>query len=67
MMYVCVFANVTYTHTHIYIYTNFKAINNELDAKKVLKTHLFIKIFCLLYRSKQIYIIYVYIYVYTCI
>ena len=29
----------------------FKAINNVLDAKMVLKTHLFTKIFRLLYRS----------------
>ena len=36
---------------YIYIYINFKAINNVLDAKMVLKTHLLIKIFRLLYRS----------------
>ena len=28
---------------YIYIYINFKTINNVLDAKMVLKTHLFIK------------------------
>ena len=33
------------------MYINLKAINNVLDAKMVLKTHLFIKIFRLLYRS----------------
>ena len=32
----------------IYTYINFKAINNVLDAKIVLKTHFFIKIFRLL-------------------
>ena len=35
----------------MYIYINFKAINNVSDAKMVLKTHLLIKIFRLLYRS----------------
>ena len=35
----------------IYIYINFESKNNVLDAKMVLKTHLFIKIFRLLYRS----------------
>ena len=35
----------------MYIYINFRAINNVSDAKMVLKTHLFIKILRLLYRS----------------
>ena len=39
----------------MYVCINFKAINNVLDAKMVLKTHLFIKIFRLLY----FYIIYI--------
>ena len=43
------------TVSGIYIYINFKAINDVLDAKMVLKTHLLIKIFWLLY-------IYIYIY-----
>ena len=30
-------------YIYIYIYINFKAINNVLDAKMVLKTHLSIK------------------------
>ena len=30
-------------YIYIYIYVNFKAMNNVLDAKMVLKTHLFIK------------------------
>ena len=51
----CVYIYIyTYIHIHIYIYIiyiNFKAINNVLDAKMVLKTHLLIKIFRLLYRS----------------
>ena len=41
----------------IYIHINFKAINNVLDAKMVLKTHLFIK------NIHIIYIIYIYIYI----
>ena len=32
-----------YINIYIYTYINFKAINNALDAKMVLKTHLFIK------------------------
>ena len=36
---------------YIYIYINFKAISNVLDAKMVLKTYLLIKIFRLLYKS----------------
>ena len=39
----------------IYIHINFKAINNVLDAKMVLKTHLFIK------NIHIIYILYIYI------
>ena len=39
----------------IYIHINFKAINNVLDAKMVLKTHLFIK------NIHIIYYIYIYI------
>ena len=35
---------------HLY-YISFKAINNMLDTKMVLKTHLFMKIFRLLYRG----------------
>ena len=38
-------------YIYIYIYINFQAINNVLDAKMVVKTHLLIKIFRLLYRS----------------
>ena len=30
-------------YVHVYIYINFKAINNVLNAKMVLKTHFFIK------------------------
>ena len=41
----------TYYYIYKYYYINFKAINNVLDAKMVLKTHLFIKIFHLLYRG----------------
>ena len=63
-MYVCIF-----------MYINFKAICNVLHAKNVLKTHLFIKTFRLLYRSfvSLIYIIfiftyiYIYIYIHICI
>ena len=36
------------------MYINFKAINNVLDAKMVLKTHLLIEIFRLLYRIFRI-------------
>ena len=32
-----------YIYIYICIYINFKAINNVVDAKMVLKTHLFIK------------------------
>ena len=39
-----------YIHIYIHTYTNFKTINNVLDERMVLKTHLFIKIFRLLYR-----------------
>ena len=45
-IYVCI-----YIILYIYIYITFKAINNVLDAKMVLKTHFFIKIFRLLYIS----------------
>ena len=51
-----------YIHIYIYIYFNFKAINNVLDAKIVLKTHLLIKIFRLLYIYIHIYIYHTYIY-----
>ena len=40
----------TYICIYVYKYINFKAISNVLDAKMVLKTYLFIKIFLLLYR-----------------
>ena len=40
-----------YIYICIYKYINFKAVNNVLDAKMVLKTHLFIKIFRLLYSQ----------------
>ena len=40
-----------YIYIYIYIYIKFQAMNNVLHAKMVLKTHLFIKIFRLLYRS----------------
>ena len=33
------------------MYINFKAINNVLDAKMILKTHLLIKIFRLLFKK----------------
>ena len=35
----------------LHIYIKFQAINNVLHGKMVLKTHLFVKIFHLLYRS----------------
>ena len=38
-------------YIYIYVYINFKAINNVLDAKMVLKTHLFVNIFRLIYKS----------------
>ena len=44
---------------------NFKAIKNVLDAKMVLKTHLFIKIFRFLYRS--LVNLYIYIYYNPCL
>ena len=43
---------------------NFKAINNVLDAKMVLKTHLLIKIFRLLYRSFVFIYVSMYIFIY---
>ena len=40
---------------YVYIYINFKAIHSVLDAKMVLKTHLFIKSICLLKVFRFLY------------
>ena len=53
-----------YVNIYIYTYINFKAINNVLDAKMVLKTHLLIKIFRLLYRSFVFIYVSMYIFIY---
>ena len=50
-------------YIYIYIYINSKAINNVLHAKMVLKTHLFIEIFRILYRT-SVFIMYLCIYFY---
>ena len=47
-----------------YTYINFKAINNVLDAKMVLKIHLLIKIFRLLYRSFVFMYVSMYIFIF---
>ena len=58
-----------YIYKYIYIYIcmyiiNFKAINNVLDAKMVLKTHFSIKMFRLVYRSFVFTYISMYIFIY---
>ena len=43
-LYIIYYIYIIYIYyIYIYTYINFKAINNVLDAKMVLKTHLFIK------------------------
>ena len=44
IIYICMRIYIYYIYIHV-------AINNVLDAKMVLKTHLLIKVFRLLYRS----------------
>ena len=47
-----------YIYIYIHTYINFKAINNALDSKMVLKTHLFIKNISLSLQKLRQYILY---------
>ena len=41
---------------YIYVYINFKAINNVLDAKMVLKTHFSLKYFAYFTEASSVYL-----------
>ena len=53
-----------YIYIYIYTYIYFKAINNVLDAKTILRTHMLIKIFCLLYRNFVVIYVSMYMFIF---